>query len=158
MQRIWNNYPSLIAESPCQALEKLLVVAERRRNLHAVHVARCEAVEECLLFINGITESPSYEVSQPHADCISVRSGRKRQCRNNPDHRRREILAIAATAEAEDVCVHARAAERLTDRIDDEHVNVIQRQPRKIMFVTLDQLGLASQDVARPQRMQLSRL
>ena len=55
-------------------------------------------------------------------------------------------------AVADNVRVHAGAAERFADRIDDQHIDMIERQPRKIMAVPFDQLGLAPQDVGSAAR------
>ena len=69
-----------------------------------------------------------------------------------------EVLAVADAAVADDVRVHAGAAERFADRVDDQHVDVIERQAREVMAVALHQLRLALQNVGRPDGVQLGRL
>ena len=59
---------------------------------------------------------------------------------------------------ADDVGVHAGAAVRFSDFVNHQHVEVVDRQARKICLVFLQQLGFALQDLVRRQRVNFGRL
>ena len=82
----------------------------------------------------------------------------QRQGGDDMDDRLGEVFAVAAAAVADDVRVHAGAAERFADRVDDQHVDVVERQSRKVVAMPLDQFGLAPQNIAWPHGVQFGRL
>ena len=63
-----------------------------------------------------------------------------------------EVFAVADAAVADHVRVHAGAAVRLADRVDHQHVDVVERQAREVVAVPLEELRLAGEDFGRARR------
>ena len=130
---IGDEHPAFIPKSLADLGDGFLVVLEGARNGHALHVPCGESVDEGFLLVDRIAKAASDEISQTDAEGVALGLGGKAEGGDRLYRRLGEILVAVDATPPDDIGVHPCAAEGFADFIDDEDVEVVAWEGRKVV-------------------------
>jgi hypothetical protein len=120
-------------------------------NAHRHHLHGGERVRIGDRLVHCRDEARRDDVGEPDTRCITVRFWRQVSRVDRADGRAAQPHALAMYAAADDVRVHAGAADVLADRIHDEHVHLRERQRGHPRARLLQQGGFLARDLGTPE-------
>ena len=135
MKSVWNEHPAAISKTFINFPDELFIILEGAGNGHALHVACGEGVDKSFLLVDRIAESACNKIGKTNPEGIALSLCRKSEGSDDLDFRLCQVLISVNPPPSDHIGIHASTAIRFSNFIDDEDIQILAWESRKVVAV-----------------------